>query len=67
MTNCVSHIGTWIVSINSSVIDSVEMFLSRAVKCLVMCKEQSALFKETERWTESNKRDYLGESAGGIY
>ena len=57
MTNCVLHIGTKIVSIISSVIDSVEMFLSRAVKCLIMCKEQSALFKETEGWTESHKKN----------
>ena len=51
-THCVLHINTWTVSIPSSNIDSVEIFLSSVVKCLILCTEESVLIKETEEWTE---------------
>ena len=47
-THCVSDISTWIDSIHSSSIDLVERLLSRAVKRLIMTKEQSILIKVRE-------------------
>ena len=51
-TYCASHIKVWDVSTHSSSINSVELLLSRVVKCLKFCKEQSILIKETNEWTE---------------
>ena len=64
-THCVSHTNTWTVSIHYSSIDWKDILLSRVVKCLIMCKEQSIFFKETGVWTEcaaSQKGDSWGKS-----
>ena len=37
-THCVPHINMWTVSIHCSSMDSIEILLSRMVKCLIMCK-----------------------------
>ena len=69
-THCVSHINMWTLSIDCSSIDSVNILLSRKVKCLTLCKEQSFLIQGTEEWTECpapRERDWWWKSTGNIY
>ena len=47
------HINTWTVSTHSSSIDYMNILWSKAAKCLITCKGQSDLIKETEEWTKS--------------
>ena len=48
----VSHINTWTVSLQYSSTDSGKKMLPGWGMCLVMCKEQSNLTKETREWTK---------------
>ena len=60
-----SQINTRTASLHSSMFGSVERLLSRAAKCSIKSKNQSALFEETEMWTEcpvSGKRNSWGKS-----
>ena len=69
-TYCVSHINTSTVYIYRSSIDSVEILLSRVVKCFIMCKEQTNLIKETSEWIEcpaSQKRESWGKKTENIF
>ena len=43
LAHFVPHINKWTVSIYCSSVDSVEILLSRVVKWLIMCREQSIL------------------------
>ena len=45
-----SRINAWTVCIHFSSIDSVEKLLQRVDKCLITCKEQLILIKETREW-----------------
>ena len=71
--SCILHVSrnTWTVSMHSQNIDPVEILLSRAVKCLIMCKEQPTLIKETEKWKKHRvpciKKKNWGKSTGNIY
>ena len=65
-----SHMNTWTVSTQCSCIDSMEKSLSKVVKCLLLCKVQSFLSKETDEGTEcpvSPKRDSWGKSLEGFF
>ena len=52
-SHCVSHIKTVFILLRYQFSG---IFFSRLVKCLKICKEQSALTKATEEWTESQHR-----------
>ena len=64
------HINTWTVSTHSSFIDYMNILWSKGAKCLITCKGQSDLIKETEEWTKSlapQKRDSWGKSTENFF
>ena len=51
-SHCVPHINTWTVLIHFSSIESVENLSPIVEKCLIMCREEFILIKETKVWTK---------------